>query len=187
MIEWFGFGSRRPKNMWIRIRIWIRNTGENKLIVSGLNRTGVPTRQHRNLRRTLWTKRQLASLKSDYSEPLQHNLQYLFYVLDFQIRNPGLTFSSTNSLWACRMRLWPVPNPELGSFSLGTALYSGVWLSSSAGRRGWAWRQGCGSGSAWIRINLSCWIRIRIQKGKNDPQKKDKVKKFHVLNWRFLL
>jgi hypothetical protein len=23
--------------------------------------------------------------------------------------------------------------------------------------------QGCGSGSAWIRINLSCWIRIRIQ------------------------
>jgi hypothetical protein len=23
--------------------------------------------------------------------------------------------------------------------------------------------QGFGSGSAWIRINLSCWIRIRIQ------------------------
>jgi hypothetical protein len=22
-----------------------------------------------------------------------------------------------------------------------------------------------------IRINLSCWIRIRIQEGKNDPQK----------------
>ncbi len=33
--------------------------------------------------------------------------------------------------------------------------------------------QGFGSvsGSAWIRINLSCWIRIRIQEGKNDPQK----------------
>ena len=40
---------------------------------------------------------------------------------------------------------------------------------------------GCGSvsGSAWIRINLSCWIRIRIQiadadpdpGGQNDPQK----------------
>jgi hypothetical protein len=29
--------------------------------------------------------------------------------------------------------------------------------------------QGFGSGSAWIRINLSCWIRI--QEGKNDPQK----------------
>jgi hypothetical protein len=27
--------------------------------------------------------------------------------------------------------------------------------------------KGCGSGSAWIRINLSCWIRI--QEGKNDP------------------
>ncbi len=27
------------------------------------------------------------------------------------------------------------------------------------------------SGSAWICINLSCWIRIRIQEGKNDPQK----------------
>jgi hypothetical protein len=22
-----------------------------------------------------------------------------------------------------------------------------------------------------VRINLSCWIRIRIQEGKNDPQK----------------
>ncbi len=32
-------------------------------------------------------------------------------------------------------------------------------------------RQGFGSGSAWIRINLSCWIRIRIQEGKNEPQK----------------
>ncbi len=28
-----------------------------------------------------------------------------------------------------------------------------------------------------ICISLSCWIRIRIQKGKNDPQKKKKVKK----------
>ncbi len=32
-------------------------------------------------------------------------------------------------------------------------------------------RQGFGSGSAWIRINLNCWIRIRIQEGKNGPQK----------------
>ncbi len=31
--------------------------------------------------------------------------------------------------------------------------------------------QGCGSGFAWIRINSSCWIRIWIQEGKNDPQK----------------
>ncbi len=31
-----------------------------------------------------------------------------------------------------------------------------------------------------IRINLSCWIRIRIKEGKNDPQKKEKGKKFHV-------
>jgi hypothetical protein len=30
--------------------------------------------------------------------------------------------------------------------------------------------QSCGSGSAWIRINMSCWIRIRIQEGKNYPQ-----------------
>ncbi len=28
--------------------------------------------------------------------------------------------------------------------------------------------QGCGSGSAWIRNNFSCWIRI--QEGKNDLQ-----------------
>ncbi len=35
-------------------------------------------------------------------------------------------------------------------------------------------QQGCesGSGSAWIRINLSCWVRNRIgiQEGKNYPQ-----------------
>ena len=29
--------------------------------------------------------------------------------------------------------------------------------------------QGFGSGSAWIRINLSCWIRIRIQIADPDP------------------
>jgi hypothetical protein len=41
---------------------------------------------------------------------------------------------------------------------------------------------GCGSGSAWIRINLSC--SIQIQEGKNDPQKK--LKNFHVLKcWMF--
>ncbi len=28
---------------------------------------------------------------------------------------------------------------------------------------------GTGSGSAWIRINLSCWIRIRIQIADPDP------------------
>ncbi len=30
-------------------------------------------------------------------------------------------------------------------------------------------KQGFGSGSAWIRINLSCWIRIRIQIADPDP------------------
>ncbi len=39
--------------------------------------------------------------------------------------------------------------------------------------------QGCGSGSAWIRINLSCWIRIK--KGENDPTNIEKVKNFHVV------
>ncbi len=29
--------------------------------------------------------------------------------------------------------------------------------------------QGCGSGSAWICINLSCWIRIRISIQISDP------------------
>jgi hypothetical protein len=29
--------------------------------------------------------------------------------------------------------------------------------------------QGFGSGSAWIRINLSCWIRIRIRIQIADP------------------
>jgi hypothetical protein len=35
--------------------------------------------------------------------------------------------------------------------------------------RGQCHEQGCGSGSAWIRINLSCWIRIRIQIADPDP------------------
>jgi hypothetical protein len=35
-------------------------------------------------------------------------------------------------------------------------------------------------GSGWIRIQSG--QRIRIQKGKNDPQKWKKVKNFHVLN-----
>jgi hypothetical protein len=38
--------------------------------------------------------------------------------------------------------------------------------------------QGCGSGSAWIRINLSFWIRIRIEEGKNDPENKKKRRNF---------
>ncbi len=40
-----------------------------------------------------------------------------------------------------------------------------------------SYHQGCGSGSgswsAWIRINLSCWVRIQIQEGKKDPQKRE--------------
>jgi hypothetical protein len=51
-----------------------------------------------------------------------------------------------------------------------------------------SYRQGCGSisGSAWIRINLSCWIRI--QGCKNDLQMYKKVKNFHVLKcWMFFL
>ncbi len=49
----------------------------------------------------------------------------------------------------------------------------------------------CGSGSSWIRINLS-WdphcvcVRILIQESKNDLQIKKKVKNFHVLKcWMF--
>jgi hypothetical protein len=43
-----------------------------------------------------------------------------------------------------------------------------------------------GSGSAWIRINLSCWIRIRIQEGQNDPKKWKKGQNFHLLKcWMF--
>jgi hypothetical protein len=55
--------------------------------------------------------------------------------------------------------------------------------------------QGFGSGSAWIRINLSCWIRIRIQiadpdpdpgGGKNDPKKLKKGQNFNLLKcWMF--
>ena len=37
-----------------------------------------------------------------------------------------------------------------------------------------------GSGSAWTRINLSCWIRI--QEGKNDPQKYKKSRIFMFLS-----
>jgi hypothetical protein len=44
-----------------------------------------------------------------------------------------------------------------------------------------SYRQGCGSvfGSAWISINLSCWMRI--QECQNDLQMYKKVKNFHVL------
>ncbi len=45
-------------------------------------------------------------------------------------------------------------------------------------RSGHPFWQGCGSGSAWIRINLSCWIRIRIQEGKNDPKNRKKYRIF---------
>ena len=34
--------------------------------------------------------------------------------------------------------------------------------------------QGCGSRSAWIRISLSCWIRIRIQEGKKTHNNRKK-------------
>jgi hypothetical protein len=42
----------------------------------------------------------------------------------------------------------------------------------------------------WIRIQSGQWIRIRIRnwepEAKNDPQKKKKIKKFHVLKcWMF--
>ncbi len=49
--------------------------------------------------------------------------------------------------------------------------------------------QGCESGSAWIPINLTCWIRIRIKNmdpdpgGQKLPTKLEKVKNFHVLNF----
>jgi hypothetical protein len=41
----------------------------------------------------------------------------------------------------------------------------------------------------WIRINLSGWVRIRIQKGKNDPQNIERSKEFacfEVLDVLFL-
>jgi hypothetical protein len=38
--------------------------------------------------------------------------------------------------------------------------------------------QSCVSDQNWIQIQSGQWIRI--QEGKNDPQKKKKVKKFHV-------
>jgi hypothetical protein len=38
--------------------------------------------------------------------------------------------------------------------------------------------QGCGSGSVWILINLSCWIRIRIQEGKNNHKYRKKLRIF---------
>ncbi len=48
-------------------------------------------------------------------------------------------------------------------------------------------KQGFGSGSAWIRFNLSCWIRIRIQEGKNDQkiEKKTDFSSFEVLDVLF--
>jgi hypothetical protein len=37
-----------------------------------------------------------------------------------------------------------------------------------------------------IRIQSGLWIRIRIQQGKNNPQKWEKIKKFNVLKcWMF--
>ncbi len=56
--------------------------------------------------------------------------------------------------------------------------------------------QGCGSGSAWIRINLSCWIRIRIRIPYADPdpggqkwptktEKSDEISCFELLDVLF--
>jgi hypothetical protein len=51
-------------------------------------------------------------------------------------------------------------------FNMDTYICASVKVSLCFGKS-------CGSGSAWIRINLSCWIRIRIRtgEGKNAPQK----------------
>jgi hypothetical protein len=43
-------------------------------------------------------------------------------------------------------------------------------------------RQGFGSGSAWIRINLICWIRIRIQEGKMTHKNRKKSRIFMFLS-----
>jgi hypothetical protein len=47
--------------------------------------------------------------------------------------------------------------------------------------------EGFGSGFNQVSGSGSVFgIRIRIQEGKNDPQKKKKIKKFHVLKcWMF--
>ncbi len=42
-------------------------------------------------------------------------------------------------------------------------------------------RIGIRIGSVFSQVNGSIWIRIRIQEGKNGPQKQKKIKKFHVL------
>ena len=44
--------------------------------------------------------------------------------------------------------------------------------------------QGFGSvsGSAWIPVNLSCWIRIRIQEEKNGPKNRKKSRIFMFLS-----
>jgi hypothetical protein len=39
-----------------------------------------------------------------------------------------------------------------------------------------------GFGSAWIRINLSCWIRIRIQEGKTTHKNRKKYRIFIFLS-----
>ena len=45
--------------------------------------------------------------------------------------------------------------------------------------------QGCGSGSAWIRIHFPCWIRILIQEGKFVNQKLNKCKEI-ANNFNFI-
>ncbi len=61
-----------------------------------------------------------------------------------------------------------IPDPDF--FHPGTKHYvehRNVFMDALPGMQGF----GSGSVSAWIRINLSCWIRIRIQEDKNDPKK----------------
>ncbi len=66
----------------------------------------------------------------------------------------------------------------------GKVLVPGTLCSGSGSTCFWASRiQGFGSGSSWIRINLSCWIRIRLNCGSgsrraNDPQKYKKSPEF---------
>ncbi len=54
--------------------------------------------------------------------------------------------------------------------------------SDKAEKGGWVLSQGFGSGFNQVSGSGSIFgIRIRIQEGKDDPEKKEKIKKFHVL------
>jgi hypothetical protein len=88
----------------------------------------------------------------------------LFYLVHAGLNEPEESLGQGDPL------LQAGPLVDIAPDIVQKAFYSSTALVWSMLCPMYSTRQGCGSGSVWVRINLSCRIRIRIQVGKNDLQ-----------------